>query len=191
MLSQLVSCTGCSWLVEIRRSLSFILILKLIKNLPDISELSLSLPYSHFLKEVSCVKSRKIIVPSHIIGAFIEMPSIRSIYENLMVDGKRNFTKFEDATARLSNAQARLMDAESTFMRQQTAVQEDIRILTNLLHAMDSKLDQISNSLHSESSHHLAIHQIHLFIYPDNQQFHPPRSLKLDVPLFDGSDPLG
>lgn len=79
-----------------------------------------------------------------------------------MVDGKRNFSKFEDATARLSNAQARLMDAESTFMRQQTAVQEDIRILTNLLHAMDSKLDQISNS---SILNHLIIWQSIKYIY--------------------------
>lgn len=40
--------------------------------------------------------------------------------------------------------------------QQQMAMQDDIRILTNQLHVMDSKFDQIFNPLHSESSHQTA-----------------------------------
>lgn len=84
------------------------------------------------------------------------------------------------------------MGAQSTVIAQQAAIQEVSRSLAADLHTTDSKFDQTLRSFHYEllnqptnSSGTLVCSPHHL----ENCNFHPFRSLELDVSHFDGIDP--
>lgn len=87
----------------------------------------------------------------------------------------------------LGEAISRIIDPHDTLIASHQSIHEDVRALTLQTTAFEGKFEQ---SIHNRQSGSSTIHYHCPSSIHHSQDFCPPRSLKLDVPWFNGTDPL-